>query len=436
MGPRDLKQLNRFGDSTDALLRLATMHPSGFVREAAMRSLSSRSGAAAIPFLLIRRNDWVEQVRSVAAEALDHCVSADNAQQIVDALPLIFRLETCVRADHGPFIARIRDLLSQPACADALSAGIGSHDSKVRRACFAIALESSSIAEGELLSVGLSDSDPIVRLMTARNAASSAPGAILELLDRMERDPYTAVRQVGLDARLSLFPTEAASTYERHLLDRSISIRSQCQRALLSAGEAPDAAYRAELGSGRTNRLDVAILGLSETGGTEDAQLASQYLANELPRVRAAAVRAVSRLEPGDRGPMLNAALRDPSPRVSREARSAFVAGQGAADSDELWNTFECAEHRHTRINVISVAQTLPRWERLHFLLRACVNSEAEVQERTVLGVSRWLDTSNRAALSPTPGVVEETRRLLSEAEGYLGQGYASELAFLLKAIC
>ncbi len=292
MGPRDLKRFDRFGDSAGALLELATMHPSGFVREAAMLSLSARSGPVAIPFLLIRRNDWVEQVRSVAAEALDHCVSAGSAQHIVDALPLVFRLETCVRADHGPFIARVQDLLNQPACADAVSAGLKSDDSRVRRACFSIALESPCIPQGELLSLGLSDSDPIVRLMTARTAVRSAPDGIAELLDQMECDPYTAVRQVGLDARVALFPSEAASIWERHLLDRSISIRSQCQKALSSAAKAPEAVYRAEIGSGRTSRLDVALLGLSETGGAEDAALTSRYLSHDLPRARAAAVSA------------------------------------------------------------------------------------------------------------------------------------------------
>jgi HEAT repeat protein len=435
IGPRELDRFDRFGEGAAALLQLATMHPSGFVREAAVRSLSGRSAAASIPFYLIRRNDWVEQVRTAAVEALDLCARAENAKAIVDALPLVCRLEACTRADHGPFVIRIKGLLGQPESESALRSGIESSDPRVRRYCFTFAFESSSIPPSELLPAGLSDSDPIVRLNAARAAASLRPEAIAELLDQMERDPYTAVRRVGLDVRVSLFPAEAASAYERHLLDRSVSIRSQSQRALRGAPSPPEVLYRDEILTQRTRTLDVALLGLSEVGGAQDAHLVSRFLANELPRVRAAAVRAVSKLATGDTRPTLYAALRDSSPRVSREARIAFVMGKVPADADELWDTVEGAEYRHARINAVSVAQTLPRWARLQFLLRACVNSDELLTERAVLGVSRWLDTSNRAALSPTADDVRETSRLLSDARDWLPKATVSELAFLLRTI-
>jgi hypothetical protein len=286
-----------------------------------------------------------------------------------------------------------------------------------------------------LLREGLDDSDPIVRLMTARTAVSSVPDAIVELLNRMERDPYPPVRQVGLDGRVSLFPSEAVSAFERHLLDRSISVRSQSQRALESASRPPEVFYRDEILSGRTPALDVALLGLSEVGGAENADLASRFLADELPRVRAAAVRAVSRLETGDTREVLYAALRDRSPRVSREARTAFATRQVSAEVDELWDILEGVEFRHARINSVSVAQTLPRWTRLQFLLRACLDSDDVLKARAVLGVSRWLDTSNRAALSPTAGEVRETSRLLSDARDRLPKATVSELAFILRTI-
>jgi len=435
MEPRDLKHFDRFGPDATALLQLATLHPSGFVREAAIRTLSDRSRAASIPFFLIRRNDWVQQVRAVAAETLDRCATAENAQQVVDALPLVHRLKSCSRADHGPFVARVEDLLRQPACAGALSSGTRSGDPKVRRACFSLALESPSFHRAELLRDGLDDSDPIVRVMAARSAVSSGPDAIVELLNRMERDPYPLVRQVGLDGRVSLFPGEAASTYERHLLDRSISIRGQSQRALGSAPRPPEVFYVDEIRSGRTPALDVALLGLSEVGGAENADLASRFLADELPRVRAAAVRAVSKLETGDTRAILHAALRDRSPRVSREARTAFVTRRVSAEVDELWDILEGAEYRHARINAVSVAQTLPRWTRLQFLLRACVSSDDALTSRAILGVSRWLDTSNRAALSPTAAEVRDTSQLLSDARDLLPEATASELAFMLRTI-
>jgi hypothetical protein len=436
MRPRDLNRFDRLGEAATALLQLATMHPSGFVREAAVRALSGRAEAAeSLSFYLIRRNDWVEPVRCAAIEALDRSATAGNAEAIVEALPLVHRLETCSRADHGPFVARIRDLLVQPECGDALTRGIASPDAKVRRACFSLAFGSSAIAHDELMRMGLRDRDPIVRLAAARQAAGAQPDALAEWLDRMQHDPFTAVRQVGLDARIALFPEERTSAYERHLFDRSVSIRAQAQKGLERAGRSRSSLYRSELQSGETRRLDVAILGLSEVGSAADAALASGFLTHSRPRVRAAAVRAVARLSPDDLLPMLYVALGDESPRVSRAARTAFLAGAASPDGTVLRDILDRSQHRHTKLAVVSVARALPRWERLQFLLGACVSSDEELVARAVIGVDRWLDASNRAALSPTGEEIRETTRLLNEASGWLPEDTASEMAFLLRAL-
>jgi HEAT repeat protein len=412
------------------------MHPSGFVREAAVRALSARPGAVgSMPFYLVRRNDWVEQVRSAAIEALDLCAKRENAEAIVEALPLVYRLVTCTRADHAPFVARIEDLLGQPGCEGALRSGIASPDPRVRRACFSLAFGSSSISRSELLPAGLRDLDPIVRLGAARTAASAPPEEVVALLDQIERDPYTAVRQVGLDARISLFPDEEASAYERHLLDRSVSIRGQAQRGLGSAKSPLSDFYRSEIQSGQTRSLDIALLGLSEVGSAADADLASGFLDHPLPRVRAAAVRAVARLSSGDLRPMLYVALEDGSPRVSRAARTVFLTTSVSADPDAIREILDGSEHRHAKVNAISVAQNLARWQRLHFLLRACVNSDSDLASRAALGVCRWLDASNRAALNPTADEVRMASRLLNDAKGRLPGAAASELAFLLRTL-
>jgi hypothetical protein len=435
IAPRDVKDFDRFGETAGALFQLATMHPIGFVREEAIRILSARSAAGSIPYLLIRRNDWVPQVRAVASEALDRCLMPENAEQIVEALPLVHRLRTCYRADHKPFIDRVNTLLRQPSSEAALISGLGSADPGVRRSCFSFALEVPGPRQAELLRSGLDDHDPIVRLTAARSALRAAPVDLAELLDRMERDSYAPVRQAGLDARISLFPSDAESTYQRHLLDRSISIRSQCQRALKGTRCPPEVIYREEIQSGRTRSLDIALFGLSEVGGADDAKLASGFLAHELARVRAAAVRAVSRLETCDVKAVLYAALRDRSPRVSREARTALLTRRVYADPDELRDTLQRSEYHHARINAVSVADTLPRWTRLQFLLRACVNPDERLVARAVLGISRWLATSNRAAMSPTADEVRDTSQLLASATNRLPDETATELTFVLRTI-
>jgi HEAT repeat protein len=89
MRPTDLRALEQFGDSQPALLRLATCHPSGYVREAALKALESAVDGAELPFLLIRLNDWVAPVRECAQELVRRRANPGYARQLVRSLPLV-----------------------------------------------------------------------------------------------------------------------------------------------------------------------------------------------------------------------------------------------------------------------------------------------------------------------------------------------------------
>ena len=63
--PSDVGRLARSPYSA-SLLGLASFHFNGHVREAAVSELALRTDATELPFLLIRLNDWVPQVRELA----------------------------------------------------------------------------------------------------------------------------------------------------------------------------------------------------------------------------------------------------------------------------------------------------------------------------------------------------------------------------------
>ncbi len=66
IGPDDLVRFERFGPGGQGLLRAASAHWNGFVRQAAVERLAREADGAELPFLLVRLNDWVWQVRSAA----------------------------------------------------------------------------------------------------------------------------------------------------------------------------------------------------------------------------------------------------------------------------------------------------------------------------------------------------------------------------------
>jgi len=80
----------------------------------------------------------------------------------------------------------------------------------------------------------------------------------------------------------------------------------------------------------------VAIDALADVGAPEDAARIAPFAADPSPRVRAAALRAIARLDFGPHAALFGRALRDPSPRVLRAAFAALRKHPYAADRAAL----------------------------------------------------------------------------------------------------
>jgi hypothetical protein len=285
-----------------------------------------------------------------------------------------------------------------------------------------------------LLRAAVVDVDAIVRLEAARALAVAPPTGVEAMLDALEEDPQGRVRAVGLEARVALFPAQAEAAYTRHLFDRAVALRSLSQRALATASPSPAERYRDAIRAGVAARLAIALLGICETGDASDAALVRPFLSHRSPRVRVAALRALARHEPGDLQEILYAALGDASPRVSREARTAFLACRNAAAPDRLQDLLTHGT-RQVRSHAIALAQTLPRWPRLRFLLGACRSDDTESAEAALRGVELWLAQSSRAVLSPGPEEREAMSRKVAEAGERLPRAVAEQLAFMLRVL-
>jgi hypothetical protein len=72
------------------LLTVACCHPSGYVRETALRTLpAERLGGKTILFLILRLNDWVPNVRDAAELRFDEALEALPSDELISGLGMI-----------------------------------------------------------------------------------------------------------------------------------------------------------------------------------------------------------------------------------------------------------------------------------------------------------------------------------------------------------
>lgn len=384
---------------------LFSFHPSGYVREEAVRRLAASTRAAALPYLLLRLTDWVPQVRKAALRAVQARVSHDSVAAFARNFALVQRARLVVE----PF--------ATPHGQAALLAELHAGDHTTARAIARLLLDGDPSPAA--IEACMASNDPVIRTWVAPLAPH-----------RLVADPAPSVRHAALRTLSRISPVEARPFLEKAVLDTSGSLR-ELARVLLPADYAP--VYRDALHAAASPRqLVAAIAGLSETGMAADAEHAAAYLAHDAGAVRRAAVKCVIRLGGEAYAERVSLLLDDPSPGVSAAARNVLRRHARTLGSAHLRRLFAGASSPHARRNVLHLLAALSKWQSITALLEAV--TEEDVAELAKAYVQRWNASYNRSQVPPLRSDLVSLTAAFAAAEPFLDEATAQDLGFVVRS--
>jgi HEAT repeat protein len=430
----DVPRLRDRGEHAVSVVGLASFHPSGYVREAAVRELATFHEGGELPYLLIRLNDWVEPVRAAAYEAVQARLVPACAPHFVRGLPLVERLERCGRADHEALVGRVHGLLTGPAGRPVMRAALATDDRWLRRSCYRLLLDRPGKDGPEIIRMAVRDEDAMIRLRAIR-----AAGVVLdtndlrEILEQVGRDPFMPVRRDALGLWLRHFPEAAEPVLRDALLDSSPALRQTARHGLgaRGAGEFRDF-YLSALEDPRGSRLRPALFGLAETGSEADAARVESFLSHTGPGVRKAAVTALSRLDPEAYVSVFAQALEDDSPGVSRAARLALAPRAARVGEEKLWSLVAGGSEAHVRRNALLLLAATGKWNSIGWMIHACRLADERLARIARQQVARWIARYNRVQVQPTRDQLKHMARALEEGAA-LDTERERMLRFLMK---
>ncbi|MHC1770080.1 MAG: hypothetical protein AB9869_38330 [Verrucomicrobiia bacterium] len=412
------------------LVGLATFHNSGYVRAAAVQELSSVTDGSEIPFLLVRLNDWVGEVRAEALRVITSKAKLDYARHFLRNLRLVDRLRGCGRDAHVQIIQAIESLLKTPDTLPLLKEGVASTDRWLRRHCFRLAVESKTPSSSGLLKDILSDPDPVLRLWAARNILRELSDHDLRILiPALRRDPFMAVRCEALTVLVERLPDSAEAELRDSLFDLHASVRAAARYYLQQRGIADfRTIYVNALHANVPKICSAAVAGLGETGMPNDAALLRSFLTASPVSLRKAALRSIAALDGDHYLDDLLLALTDNHMGVSTTARLALESRLSLLDVDLLWKVFADERRFHVRKNVLLLLVRLPTWTRLRFVVMACSDADPNIVEIANQRLKDWRQSSIRS--TPTNRDLEMMRGLLAEYESSLDRDFVREMRF------
>lgn len=439
LSPADVVRFAESGVAAFARAVLASFHPSGYVREEAVKQLPERFAGRAVPYLLLRTNDWVEPVRRRAVEACRGMLHVEHAGAFVNHLVLVLRLERCgrggaaaARAGQTALAGAVRAFLLSDGLL-ALRLGSAQGGESVRRACFRLRFEAGGTLEAEALGEAIAAEAPFLRVQAARRARNIGGSLLSGLLPRMRADRCASVRLEALRADGEASSAEGRRLLECALCDRNAAIRAAA-RFYLGRNDPFDAAafYRARL-AGAEPPAPPAVEGLGETGNEADVPALLKLCAHPNARVRASALGAAARLGPDAAYQALGAALADPSPSVSRRAAEALVRAGRAETSRRIAALLDVHQAPHVERNALRVLKEAPKWQQLWLCLRALRSPAEGVRRESVRLLSRWLAYYCRSALAPGRGELDRAREELAASARLLDARTVEEIRFVLE---
>ena len=396
---------------------ILAMHPSGYVREAALAELEGRGGDALV-FAVARCADWVPEVRERALRLVRAVVDDAPEPAVVLSVALANRLAVFGERRVGA-LPELRELLSARLTDDDLLAALDHYQVGVRQACARLIVRDPALVS-RALPAALAQRDPLTADLVAR-AVMSAPepwAASDEELRAMLASKHPVVACAAgwqLLRRLD----EPRAEVEVLLVDRRASVRHMAQEEAVRVGVELVEFYRR-----RASWDWTSVIGLCEVVTRDQLGLVTPLLAELRPRTREAAMKAVVRLDVDAHLDLVMRGLGDRSPRVARAAAAGLEA---RSDTATITTVTECviADQLAPSKNAARlVARRMRKWPKLRVALECVGASDAAAHEFGLELVRAVVRDWNGSAAGPT----REEREVITASLRKLGDELPSKL--------
>ncbi len=420
-------------------LVIASMYRDGFVRERAVKLLAQHISSETLPFVIIRTNDWVENVRVQAVRNLKSILKPEFAGLIIKNLYLLSRLETSRARDRDGILLEALRVLHDPASRADVFSALESSDRIVQRICYRVALSPSANDAIPPLERGLRASDLIVRLDCVSRLSEMEQNEDFRRFVRLAlADRHMLIRQRALSLLVELPYAEARDSIYLALSDRSLAIRQTARALVIRIEKVESPSYFAEyyrsLLSQEISRTTAnVVLGLGETGSTNDAEIVVPYLAHPRAEVRKAAIRTLAKLSGKAFVSRFFEILTNDTQSVSRAATKAILCFDVAPHNETIWRLFVESTNTHIKINLLLLMKQLPKWKALHRLLLALSDENTVVRDQAREYTANWLRDFNRGNTNADPETLAAVREAFNSVKEKVDPTLARQLEFFCR---
>lgn len=410
-----------------AIIIIASFNPNGFIREKALMMMKDYDNT--LPFIILRLNDWVIQVRQAAYKDYHEKMQKLNEGELLLALPFVEKLRWGSRGSNDEYIKLFFEKLTSQEHQEELKSGLLSNDVRRRRICISALFDSSYTNISMAIKHLEHEPDPFLRSVLFTKL-SSAGSQIDSAARTMLQDKFHTNRRLALQYLYETKSEDVINISSALLLDRNVSVRALARNILQDKNNSFK--FSSFYIKALDNSTVAAIAGLGETGHITDAHHIERYLRdNRIAVVRAALV-SLMRLDSGKYKAVILEMLDDKRIGVVKTAQQLILKYQ-VQDYDLIKKIFVDTPYEYTKIKCAVILFSASKWNSLMFMLEAISCDSENVRCLAHQAIEKWIFTFNRSYVQVSLQQKESIKQLIQNLQDLLSDSTKRELLFTLK---
>lgn len=383
------------------IIGISSFHPNGYFREKAVKELMKYQHTKVIPFMIIRLNDWVPNIRYLANDYLVKYLSIGNISEVLMYFHLFKHIENYTRYESNEVIANIDKLFEDKNNMPSMLNNINKYDEYTRYYVYSLIYMKSIIKVDELVVTLLDDSSGLIRAKTfnlIKGAISN--NLLISIKNKMLSDKSFKVRVLCIIELYNRGYFTSVNDLLFGLLDKHSSVREITRYYLRKLGYNDFIKfYLKQLDSDTFNII--GMLGLTEVATKDEFNQLEKQLSHSKIIVVKKSLKSISIINFEKSLKYILDGLSDERIGVSNEARRILLANIGLFNSKEIYKIFRKNKSFHIIRNAAIILSRSTKWESISYIFEILSNNNNDVSRIGEKALQSWIASFNNSFTNP-----------------------------------
>ena len=426
-----------------ALVVFSSFNPNGYIREQAVKLMQDYDKT--LPFIILRQNDWVLQVRQAAIVAYTYRMQRLFDGELLAALPFAEKLNRGSRGAHDEFTKLFFSALTSSEHSQDLIHGLRSKDIRTRRICidalFRVNPPKTALAFAHLAN----ESEPFLRAKIFRKLSSleqdlnDVIGVFLQdkyPLNRLLAFQYILEKEQSIGGLVVADNAVAGNAFDvakKLLLDKNAMVRAAAQQTVQA--REPQFDFRGFYLDNLGENTAAAVCGLGEKGHALDAVVLNEYLSDTRVLVVKSAMVSLIKLDEDNSIHAITEKLDNSRAGITKTAGK-LVMKTSLPNYGRVREILIATSYKHTKLKCLDILFSAPKWSSILFMLETLSSNDEYIREKSLTAIAGWLFRFNRSFSSPSEEQVVRIKQMIQklneESPPILPLSVQKELLFTL----